>query len=119
MLPNAAVASFPASMTSNMVLVTSEHCSMAPPQKAMDDVARRLIRTLVMNTQDMPEGKASAGSYFAKLVALPYISSNTNLWKVQGAYDEPDKFTHQHRFHNIYIECMVTRTWFLMLTSLR
>lgn len=38
-----------------------EHCSMAAPQKAMDDVARRLIRTLVMNTQDMPEGKASAG----------------------------------------------------------
>ncbi|KAL3146524.1 hypothetical protein ABBQ32_000770 [Trebouxia sp. C0010 RCD-2024] len=34
----------------------------ATPQKAMDDLARRTIRTLVMNTQDMPEGKASAGS---------------------------------------------------------
>lgn len=31
------------------------------PQKAMDDFARRAIRTLVMNTQDLPEGKASAG----------------------------------------------------------
>ncbi len=68
MLPNAAVDSFPASITSNMVLVTSEHCSMAAPQKAMDDVARRLIRTLVMNTQDMPEGKASAGSCLASLL---------------------------------------------------
>ncbi|KAL0028173.1 hypothetical protein WJX77_012193 [Trebouxia sp. C0004] len=38
-----------------------EHCLMAAPQKAMDDVARRLIRTLVMSTQDMPDGKASAG----------------------------------------------------------
>lgn len=33
----------------------------ATPQKAMDDLARRTIRALVMNTQDMPEGKASAG----------------------------------------------------------
>ncbi|KAL3149701.1 hypothetical protein ABBQ38_013531 [Trebouxia sp. C0009 RCD-2024] len=31
------------------------------PQKAMGDLARRTIRALVMNTQDMPEGKASAG----------------------------------------------------------
>ena len=41
---------------------------MAAPQKAMDDVARRLIRTLVMNTQDMPEGKASAGLYLPSLL---------------------------------------------------
>ncbi len=41
---------------------------MATPQKAMDDVARRLIRTLVMNTQDMPEGKASAGSCLPSLL---------------------------------------------------
>ena len=68
MLPTAAVDSFPASMTSNKNLVTSEHCLMAAPQKAMDDVARRLIRTLVMNTQDMPEGKASAGSCLAILL---------------------------------------------------
>ena len=66
---------------------------MAAPKKAMDDVARRLIRTLVMNTQDMPEGKASAGSYSAKLVALLYISSNTNLWIVHDTHDEPNKFS--------------------------
>ena len=41
---------------------------MAAPKKAMDDVARRLIRTLVMNTQDMPEGKASAGLCLASLL---------------------------------------------------
>ena len=28
----------------------------------MDELARRTIRALVMNTQDMPEGKASAGT---------------------------------------------------------
>ena len=33
------------------------------PQKVKEDVARRTIRALVMNTQDLPEGKASAGTY--------------------------------------------------------
>jgi len=56
---------------------------------------------------------------FGKLVALSYVSSNTNLWSVQDAHDEPNKFAHRDDFHNICIEGMVTCTWFLALTSLR
>lgn len=66
----------PASMMSIMDLVPSEHCSMAASQKAMDDVARRLIRTLVMNTQDMPEGKASAGSCLPSLLHCHTFSAS-------------------------------------------
>ena len=36
----------------------------------MDDLARRTIRALVMNTQDMPEGKASAGTSWPNAFAL-------------------------------------------------
>ena len=46
----------------------------ATPQKAMDDLARRTIRALVMNTQDMPEGKASAGMVCPYALALPCMT---------------------------------------------
>lgn len=39
-----------------------EQSPTGTPQKAHEDFARRTIRTLVMNTQDMPEGRASAGA---------------------------------------------------------
>ena len=45
-------------------------CRESQAENGIQDLIRRTIRSLVMNTQDMPEGRASAGNSVAYKVRL-------------------------------------------------